>query len=215
MLPAWLVTLLSGAAGAFVAAWSGAQLGFRRSKKERALDRRIAWHEESIQRLAEYEEALERLRSQALNTLIVEGTRSNPSETGLGPKNIPPIVKADAQLWEDLGGIERRARAALRLADLYAAEMKTRVDCSVALDNRINMVAKQWADLSPTPQIVWTDLSTSAQASASLRRSLQDSLKLVLELDGLLATVLGRGYRQRRDIRRIEKLQRETAANAS
>ena len=57
-MPNWLASLLRAAAGAFLAAWAGAQLGFRRVKKERALERRIGWYEETIWALAEYEEQL-------------------------------------------------------------------------------------------------------------------------------------------------------------
>jgi len=51
-----------GAAGAFLAAWFGTLFALRKGKKERALDRRISWHEEAIESLAAYEDQLETLR---------------------------------------------------------------------------------------------------------------------------------------------------------
>lgn len=199
-------TLLSGAAGAFMAAWAGAYIGFRRGKKERALDRRVAWHEEAVQSLALYEERLERLHNHARNVLLVQPRGSSFSIPGdPNSAGVPPRVKAPAVLWKELGDAEARARASLRLADLYT-EGRTQLDCSVALSQSINMVAKQWTDISPEPAVPWADLPICAMGAGHLRRSLQDSLKVVLELDGFVASVLGPRYQRWRTLRRIEQL---------
>jgi hypothetical protein len=116
MVPAWLITLASGALGAFVAAWAGAYVGFRRGKKERALDRRIGWHEAAIQGLAQYEESLERLRGHALNVLVVQRTKNRPANAAPPrAEDMPRTIKAPATLWTELAASENRARALRRL----------------------------------------------------------------------------------------------------
>ncbi len=215
MVPAWVITFISGAVGAFVAAWAGAYLGFRRSKKERALDRRVGWHEVAIQSLAQYEERLERLRAHALNVLVVQGVDNRPADAAPPrPEDIPRLIKAPAILWTELAEAESRARAALRLGDLYT-DGRTQLDCSVALTRSVNMVSGQWMDINPEPAIPWADLQVKAMAAATVRRSLQDSLRLVLELDGILATILGPKYRKRRALRQIERLRAELTERAS
>jgi hypothetical protein len=219
MLPAWFATMASGAAGAFVAALAGAFLGFRRTRNERALDRRVSWHEEAVQALAQYEERLERLRHHAMHILLIERTktahrrRQDPSDAST-PSELPKRIKAPAILWKELGEAERRARAALRLADLYT-DGRAQLDCSVALNNSVNMVSGQWIDISAEPEIAWLELQSKAFAAANVRRRLQDSLKAVLELEGLLANVLGPKYRQWRALRRIKQLQADLAADAA
>jgi hypothetical protein len=209
-----LTTLISGAVGAFVAAWAGAYIGFRRGKKERALDRRISWHEEAIQSLALYEERLERLHNHALNVLVIQ-PKKEPSPGASQPDNLPSVrIRAPALLWLELAEAEARARAALRLADPYT-EGRTQLDCSVALSQTVNMVAKQWTDIGPEPAIPWADLRLCATASGTLRRGLQDSLKVVLELDGVLASLLGPRYRRWLALRRIEQLRAEITKSAS
>lgn len=208
-MPAWLITLLSGAAGAFVAAWAGAQLGFRRTKKEKALDRRITWHEEAVQSLGEYEESLERLRAYSMNVLVVQRSRERSTNAPPpGPDDVPRTIKAPPSLWADLGETERRARAALRLADLYTNE-RTQVECSSALSNHVNMAARQWLDVSPEPEILWTDLQIKAFSTATIRQRIQESLRVVLELDGYVATLLGPKYRKWRTLRRLKELEAE------
>jgi hypothetical protein len=209
-----LTTLISGAVGAFVAAWAGAYIGFRRGKKERALDRRISWHEEAIKSVALYEERLERLHNHALNVLIIQ-PRSEPSSVSGHLDNLPPArIRAPAPLWHELAEAEARTRAALRLADLYT-EGRSQLDCSAALSQTVNMVAKQWTDIGPEPAIPWADLRHCAIASGTLRRGLQDSLKVVLELDGILASLLGPRYRRWLALRRIEQLRTRITKNVS
>lgn len=113
-----------------------------------------------------------------------------------------------------MGEAERRARAALRLADLFT-EGRTQLDCSVALNNSVNMVAGQWIDISVEPEIQWLDIQSKAFAAANVRRRLQESLKAVLELEGFWANVLGPRYRRWRALRRIKQLQAELAADAA
>jgi len=213
-MPPWLITLLSGAAGAFIAAWAGAYIGFRRSRRERALDRRVNWHEEAIQSLAQYEDRLERLRAHAMNVLVIQRTRDGTPGTSSAADAPPTTIRAPVALWTDLAETERRARAALRLADLYT-EGKTQLECSVALGNSVNMVTGQWIDISAEPMIPWANLQSKAFAAAGVRRSLQGSLTVALELDGTLAAVLGPRFRRWRTIRRLEKLQAEISAPAS
>ena len=204
-------TFLSGALGAFIAAWAGAYLGFRRTKKERALDRRIAWHDEAIQSLAQYEDRLEHLERHARHVLVIQAQQNRPQNAPPPkPEDLPRTVKAPAPLWDELGTAEGRARAALRIADLYT-EGRTRIDCSVALNNTVNMVLSQWIDIGPDPQIPWLELRTKALAVADLRRTIQESYIVILELSGFWASIRGPQYRQRRALREIEKLRTELA----
>src|SRR5262245_37845284 len=117
MIPAWVITFASGAGVALVAAFAGALLGYRRTRSEKALDRRIAWHEEAIQALAQYEERLERLDGHATHILVIQRPGGNRRKTATDPSTppeLPKTVKAPAILWKELGEAERRARAALR-----------------------------------------------------------------------------------------------------
>ena len=197
--------------GAFLAAWAGAQLGFRKSKKERALDRRIAWHEETIQALAQYEEQIERLRKMVLNTLIVQPTAlpdGSRDSLAPGPSDLPRKVRAPQEAWTELSVAEGRARAALRLGDLYT-EGRASLSCSTALSTSVNLVIGNWADVRPEPEIEWAGLPSRALSVAGTRRMLQESLRVILELDGFVAAVLGERYRRRRLIKQLEKLQAE------
>lgn len=215
MIPSSLIPVLSGALGAFFAAWAGAQLGFRKSKKERALDRRVAWHEETIQGLAQYEERLERLRRHAMHVVVVQGGQAQDSVSAAPTAgDLPRTIPAPAALWLDLADAEIKARGALRLADLYTDE-RTRIDCSVALSNSVNMVSGQWLGIGPEPQIPWLDLQSKASAAAALRRKIQDSLAEVLELHGALAGLLGPKFRKWRTLRRLAKIRKELGPAAS
>ncbi|GEM_PF-3342179 len=211
-----LLAFFTSAAGAFVAAWAGAYIGFRRGKRERALDRQLRWHEDAIQALAQYEEQLERLRGHALNTLVVHprGPHSTMTEPPADPDDLPKTVRAPALLWEALAKAESQARALLRLGDLYPT-LRVQVECSTALTSSVNMVASHWIDVSPEPVIRWTDLSLKATGSANLRRSLQESLRVLLEVDGLLSRVLGGRYRRWAALRAIKKLKAELRSGAS
>lgn len=202
-------TFLSGGAGAFGAAWIGAYVGFRRSKKERALDRRIAWHEATIQSLAQYEEQLERIHAHTMNFLIAQRTNA-AQKAGKSDENaeMPNRVRISAPLWKELRDIESKARGYLRLADLYT-EGRTQSDCSVALTNTVNVVSSQWLDISDSPEIAWASVSNTAMFTATLRRKVQDSLRLVLELDGFIGHILGPKYRRWSKIRGLKKLQAE------
>ncbi len=204
-MPTDWATFLSGAAGAFGAAWLGAYAGFRRSRMERALDRRIAWHESTIQVLAQYEEALERLRSHSLNVLIVQRTAPATQSSGESAADLPERVKVPAALWNELRQVEVRARAALRLGDLYT-EGRTQVDCSVALTRSVNIVSSHWLDLSDEPEIPWVHLA-AGYSVAEVRNSLQESMRVVLELDGFVASLLGKRYRRWRRLRVVRELQ--------
>jgi hypothetical protein len=70
-------------------------------------------------------------------------------------------------------------------------------------------------DISAEPQVPWADLQVKASAAANVRRSLQESLKLVLELDGILARLLGPRYRQWRTLRQLKRLNAEVTQRAS
>jgi hypothetical protein len=197
-------SLLSAAVGAFFAAWAGAHLGFRRTKKERALDRRVEWHEEAIQSLALYEEQLNRLRKHALNALIVPLATTKP--------DLPTLIKVRADVWKELGECEGRVRAALRLADLYASDV-AKVKCSVALQSVVNIVAGQWLDVSNEPEIPWADVQSKLMSTGDVRRSLFESLDVVLELSGAVAAVLGSGYRRRIELFRLKRLQKKLSSS--
>jgi len=215
MIPDWISTFASGAAGAFIAAWVGAYLGFRRSKRERALDRRIGWHESTIQSLAQYEEQLERLHGYFRNVLIVQRPRDDSNS--IDPANkieFPTHIKVPATIWSDLRDAESSARSALRVGDIYA-EGRAKVDCAVALSNSVNTVSGQWLDMSTEPLIPWAELARKVTASADLRRSLQDSLTIVLELDGILGRILGAKYRKWQQIRILKRLIAENERKAA
>src|SRR5687768_10730084 len=93
-----LLKLLSGPAGAFAAAWLGAHLAFRKTRKERALDRKVAWHETTIQALARYEEQLERVRGHIMNELVIQ--RVARGQTERDP--MPDKVRVPHALWQNL-----------------------------------------------------------------------------------------------------------------
>ena len=209
-MSAVLLNLLAGAAGAFLAAWAGAYLGFRRSKKETARDRQIAWHEEVIQGLALFEEQLDRFRRHGTNTVIqatVSSLKESPSE-GSNIGALPNLFKPSPHMWESLGAAETRARAALRLGDIYL-DGPLQVRCSVALDHQVNIVASHWLDVGVEPSIPWVDLTSKGMATAGVRRALQDSLRQIHEYDGLMARILGARYRRWRTLRRLKHTRKE------
>ncbi len=183
----WLELLkaLAGPVATFLAAWAGVYLGFRRTKRERAHDRRVAWHEQAIQALAKYEERLERVDGYSRNVLIIQR-----SHGGTGPpvdaEALPKTVKVTSALWSELREAEEPARAALRLAAVYT-DLGTQIVCSTALRSTINVVAGQWIDVSPDPEIPWINLQYKAIQTASVRGKIQESLRQVLELDSFLA----------------------------
>lgn len=215
-------TILAPIFGAFLAAWLGAHLGYRKTRKERALDRIVIWHEESIQSLARYEEALEEIHKHGLNALIIKPKnnerQNNPDEersiehtsdlSGSG------FFRPPENIWNQLGDIELRARSTLRLADLYANDEKTKVFCSSTLTSGISLVSEQWIDLSPSPRIQHTSLVGKIATTKNTRLLLQESLRTVLELDGLPARLLGNWYVQKLRLRRLNKLEKQLKLNA-
>lgn len=207
-----LLKMLGAPAGAFAAAWAGAHLGFRRTKRERALERRINWHEQTIQALARYEERLESLHRYSRNALIIQ--RSRPDAAPIQSSDaIPKTVKVPQAIWSELRDAEEPARAALRLADLYT-DLETQVACSTAVTNTVNVVSSQWIDIGPEPNIPWDELRMKAIRTGSVRLRLQDSLKRVLELDGFIAALFPSTAR-RRLTRRIERMRTKIAQGAS
>ena len=88
--------LLGGPLAAFIAAWLGAHLGFRKTRKERALDRVIAWHVDTIQALARYEERLMRLHGYSRNVLIVQRVQYRVDA------DLPRTISVPERLWQDL-----------------------------------------------------------------------------------------------------------------
>jgi hypothetical protein len=210
-----LLKLLGGPVGAFAAAWLGAHLGFRKTRKERALDRTVEWHEKTIQALARYEEQLERVRGHIMNELVIQ--RGARGDTERDP--LPDKVKVPQTLWQDLREAEAPARAALRLADMFT-DLPIQVECSTALTSTVNVVFGQWIDLSPEPELPWTSLSNRSIWVGMLRRKLQGSLKNALELDGFWATQfptfarLFLRYRIRREQKRLARRAAEYVAAA-
>ena len=79
-----VVSLVVGASLAWVSSW----IGFLRGKKERALDRRIDWHQEAIEALAGYEEELERLRTEAVSGILASAEPEGARKSG-GKEPIP------------------------------------------------------------------------------------------------------------------------------
>jgi hypothetical protein len=209
------LTLVSGAAGAFFAAWAGAFLGFRRTRRERGLDRLVAWQEAAIQGLAQYEATLMRLTSVSLNELVIKrpGGAAPPEMIADGAK-IDEWIRAPSALWAELRECEGRVRAALRLADLFV-DTKTAVACDLALRDTTNVFVGNWCDVSAEPLIPWTDLAKKALASESLRRGIQTSLTVVLEFDGAVSNLLGARFRNWRTLREIRRLQAELGEPAS
>ena len=209
-----LLTLISGMVGAFAAAWFGAQLAFRRTRKERALDRRVDWHAQAVEALAEYEDALESLHRHSRNAVLksqietaVKKIQGRPAEA-LEDRPLPRKFRSKAAVWERVTEAEARARAALRTADVYT-EGKTQLKCSTALRTSVNLVTGYWFDVSDEPEIPWAGLSGRIIQVEMLRRDIQESMRVVLELDGFLARVLGEGYRRKKRLRELDKLRKE------
>jgi hypothetical protein len=180
------ISLLGAPIGAFAAAWVGAHLGFRRTRKERALDRVVAWHVEVIQALARYEEKLKRLHGYSRNVLVVQ--RVQNAVQAAADADIPRTIRIPERLWQDLRDAEEPLRAALHLAAAYT-DLRTEIECSTALSSIVNIVSDQWDDLSPEPEVAWAGWSGNAIRIASLRYTLVSSLKKALELDGILGSV--------------------------
>lgn len=194
---------LGGPIGAFAAAWLGAHLGFRKTRKERGLDRVVRWHEDTIQALARYEEKLKRVHNYSRHVLIVQRARHSPIGEVSG--ELPRTIKVPERLWQELRDAEDAARAGLRLADTYT-DLRTQLECSTALSSVVNVVSDQWFDISPEPEIPWLDVSGKVMRVALLRDVLQTSFKRTLELDGFLAS-LSPTIARRLLIRRIKKEQ--------
>jgi hypothetical protein len=198
---------LAAPIGAFLAAWLGAHLGFRKTRKERALDRSVAWHVDTIQALAKYEETLKRLHSYSRNVLVVQRVKNAaPIE---GQLEMPETIRIPERLWQDLREAEEPVRAALRLADAYT-DLRTQVACSTALSTIVNVVSDQWFDLSPDPEVAWAGWSGNAIRIASLRNTLLASYKQSLQLDGFLASI-SPTFARRMLVRRIKQEQRRLA----
>jgi hypothetical protein len=205
MTEAWIGPVLGGT-GAFLAAWFGAHLGFRRSRKERALDRTIGWHEQTIESLARYEEQLERLRKYSIQSFLSRPLpeKSTDGKKGLGETH---VVVPEA-MWLDLTDAEEKVRALLRLADLYTPEGLA-IKCSVALSNTVNIVVNHLVHVRAEPTVAESAFFVKSRFTEELRKELQESLKVTLEIDGALAGLLGSRYRKWLKMRRIEKLRRD------
>ena len=204
--PDFLLTTTVSAVGAFLAAWTGAKIGFRRTIHERALDRRVVWHEEAIQVLAQYEEKLQRLRAVALHELVItksDTVVANPSaKHATEPAN---DIRAPRDLWAEIRDTEARARAVLRLADVYT-DLETAVLCDVGLGETVNLANGHWYDVGPEPMIPWAQLASRTLATQTLRQKIQMSLRLRLELDGVMFSWLGKRYRRCYTLRAIRNL---------
>lgn len=205
-----IMKLLGGALGAFAAAWLGAHMAFRKTRKERGLDHVVKWHEDTIQALARYEEELKRLHGYSRNVLVKQRVQNGGEP--MVPVELPRTIKVPKLLWQDLRAAEDSARAGLRLADIYT-DLATQVKCSSALSSIVNIVSDQWHDLSPEPEITWAELSAKALWVASLRDTLQASFRRTLELDGFVAS-LSPAVARWLLIRRIKK-ERERLARAA
>jgi hypothetical protein len=107
----------------------------------------------------------------------------------------------------DVSKAEARARAALRLADVYVPDLRLQVECSTALTNAVNLVGSSlFMRLEGSPGIPWADLSGRAIRVGTIRRKIQESLSVILELEGLFAALLGSRYRSWLMRRRIDAL---------
>jgi hypothetical protein len=197
-----------GAAGALASAW----IGFKRGKKERALERRIVWHEKAIEGLAAYEEQLERLRNYAVTSVVNQHASEHQQRRGhtaapAEPSDLPTRFVPAEPLWTEVSKTEERARAALRLADVYVPDLRLQVECSAALTSAVNLVGTSlFIALEGSPGMPWADLSSRAIQVGILRRKLQESLSVVLEMEGLAAALLGSRYRTWLMRRRIDAL---------
>ena len=120
--------------------------------------------------------------------------------------DLPRTFKVQGSLWSELSAAEERARATLRLGDLYT-DLETQVACSTALSSVVNVVASQWVDISSEPEIAWIELQSKVISTGSLRLKIQESQKRVLELDGYVASVFPK-YGRWKTIRRIKRMQK-------
>ena len=208
-----VLTVLASVLGAFMAAWVGAYFGFRRTKRERALDRRVAWHERAVDSLVEYENALEHLHRDSRNALLVR----HRSEEGSGPKtreeakeSLSRTFRPEPTVWKQVAGAEQKVRSALRWADMYTEGM-VRIRCSAALAGTVDLVSGHWFDVSESPEIPWVDLKSRIFQVGDLRRALQQSLRIALELDGWYASIRGEEYRRKRELEELEKIKEKLA----
>jgi hypothetical protein len=188
--------------GAFFAAWAGAILAFRRTKRERALDKKIAWHEQTIQALAKYEDRLDQLKSLKMNILVVKRANAAKAE-GVPVGDVPKTIRVPAALWLQMKDAEEVLRGHLRLAGLYTNE-DAQIDCAQALRLTVNIYTGQWMDLSAEPEVPWVEWDLKADGTANLRSLIQRSLSELLELHGLVATHFP-SIAKKRLIRRIQK----------
>jgi len=205
-----LAALASTILGAFLAAWMGAALGFRRTRKERALTLRVAWHEAAITALAEYEEGLNALRNEALNALIIQRAGSLPAqpEPGQALPDLPRLFRPTPSQWAGVRTLEGAVRTKLRLGDVYT-EGRTQIDCSVALSSGVNLVSSHWMDLGESPEIPWLNISSAANAAGRVRRALETSLRAFLEMEGFWGALLGPRYRRWRALKRLARIRKE------
>jgi hypothetical protein len=206
-----IATSLAGPVAAFVAAWLGAHLAFRKTRKERALDRSVIWHVDTIEGLARYEEGLKRLHSYSRNALVVQRVKNaRPDEAFT---DIPDVIRVPAPLWQDLRTAEESVRAKLRLADAFT-DLRTAVECSNALSNLVNVVSDQWIDISPEPEVRWAGWAATAIRVGSLRDAIQQSYKRTLEVDGFVASISPSVSRFML-LRRIKREQKRLARGSS
>ena len=126
---------------------------------------------------------------------------------------MPQRIRVPERLWQDLREAEEAARATLRLADAFT-DLPTAIQCSTSLSTLVNVVADQWLDLSPEPEVAWAGWAGTAIRLASLRDAIQRSYRSTLEVDGFFASVSPR-FSKFLLLRRINKEQRRLARHAS
>jgi hypothetical protein len=100
----------------------------------------------------------------------------------------------------------------LRLADAFT-DIRTAAKCSTALSGLVNVVANQWLELSPEPEVAWAGWAETAVRLASLREAIHGSYKLTLEVDGFLASVVP-SFGRFLHLRRIKEQQKHLARGA-
>jgi len=204
----WIQLFLPGVVaiiGAFAAAWFGARIGFRRSVRERAFDRRLEWHEEVVASLAAYDEVLGRLRNNYLNELVVKeaARRGSGPQPKNAPRDLPKSFRPKAEVWSEVVQTEASLRRSLHLFGLYT-DGDAKDGCSSILDRTATLAAGQWFDLGPAPEIPWADIPVRRSALAQTRRILEEEIRAVLEYDSWLLRKWP-WLRRRREIARLKK----------
>jgi len=202
VVPAFITIL-----GGFAAAMWGARVGFARTRRERAFDRRVSWYEEVIEASAVYEEPLAHLRRDYLNKLVVRREKESPNSSGVthkerdGEVHLPKRFRPEPGFWTRVVEAEADLRRALRLHDLHTTG-DAGDECAHVLNTVATLAVGQWFDLGPAPELSWTDIPSRQSRLSQMRRALESELREILRYSSWLQRTFPK-WAQRREVRRL------------